>query len=311
MRALITRVVDMCATRPWYTLAAAAVLSAIACTYAAQHIAIDTDTSKLISPDLSWRKREIDFAKSFPQRVAAIAVVVDGATPDLAEQATTALAKRLASDTTMFHNVRRPDGGPFFNRAGLLFAPTEEVARTTQQIIAAQPLLGTLAADPTLRGVMDALSLVLEGVRREQIKLDDLQRPLAAFADAIETTNAGKVPRFSWRTLIMARPADPRELRRYILVQPTLDFGALQPGARAVAAIRAAVSDLGFAADERLRVRLTGPVPLADEEFATLAEGAGLNAAVAMLSSWFCCGSRFAPVVSLSRFYSACSSAWR
>ena len=94
-------------------------------------------------------------------------------------------------------------------------------------MIAAQPLLGTLAADPTLRGVMDALSLVLEGVRREQIKLDDLARPLAAFADAIETINAGQVPRFSWRTLIMGRAPDPRELRRFILVQPVLDFGAL------------------------------------------------------------------------------------
>ncbi len=109
------------------------------------------------------------------------------------------------------------------------------------------------------------------------------RRPLAAFAEAIETTNAGQVPRFSWRTLIMARAADPRELRRYILVQPALDFGALQPGARAVAAIRTAVSDLGFAGDPRLRVRLTGPVPLADEEFATLAEGAALNGVVAML----------------------------
>ncbi len=137
------------------------------------------------------------------------------------------LAQRLAGNTTAFHSLRRPDGGPFFNRAGLLFSPVEEVARTTQQIIAAQPLLGTLAADPSLRGVMDALSLVLEGVRRGQIKLDDLARPLAAFADAIEAINAGQVPRFSWRTLIIGRAPDPRELRRFILVQPELDFGAL------------------------------------------------------------------------------------
>src|SRR5437899_7341221 len=130
-----------------------------------------------------------------------IAVVV-GATPDMAEQATAALTQRLAGDTGAIRAVRRPDGGPFFNRAGLLFAPAEEVARTTQQMIAAQPLLGTLAADPTLRGVMDSLSLVLEGVRREQIKLDDLARPLAAFATAIDAVNANEVPRFSWRTLI-------------------------------------------------------------------------------------------------------------
>jgi hopanoid biosynthesis associated RND transporter like protein HpnN len=283
LRALITRVVGFCAGHAWVVLAIATALGGFASVYAARHIAIDTNTATLISPDLPWRQREIDFAKTFPQRVAVIAVVVDGATPELAEQATAALAQRLGENKTAIVALRRPDGGPFFNRAGLLFAPTDEVARTTQQMIAAQPLLGTLAADPSPRGVMDALSLVLEGVRREQIKLNDLAPPLAALAAATETINAGELPRFSWRTLIMGRSADPRELRRFILVQPVLDFGALQPGARAVAAIREAVVATGFESDPRVRVRLTGPVPLADEEFATLAEGAALNAAVTML----------------------------
>ena len=283
MRGLITRVVGFCAGRAWLVVIAALVLGVVASVYAARHIAIDTNTATLISPDLPWRQREIDFAKTFPQRVAVIAVVVDAETPELAEQVTADLARRLGDNTAAIVALRRPDGGPFFNRAGLLFAPTDEVARTTQQMIAAQPLLGTLAADPSLRGVMDALSLVLEGVRRGQIKLDDLARPLAAFADATTTINAGQLPRFSWRTLIMGRAADPRELRRFILVQPALDFGALQPGARAVAAIRKAVTEAGFASDPRVRVRLTGPVPLADEEFATLAEGAALNAVVTML----------------------------
>ena len=83
LRALITRVVGGCAARPWLVLVAAAVLGVVACVYAARHIAIDTNTAKLIAPDLPWRQREIDFAKSFPQRVAVIAVVVDGATPDI------------------------------------------------------------------------------------------------------------------------------------------------------------------------------------------------------------------------------------
>ena len=282
MRSLITRVVGTCAGHPWIVLITAVILGVIASVYAAKHIAIDTNTATLISPDLPWRQREIDFARTFPQRVAVIAVVVDGATPELAEQATATLAERLANAGSIIA-LRRPDGGPFFNRAGLLFAPTEEIARTTQQMIAAQPLLGTLAADPTLRGVMDALSLVLEGVRHGQVELADLARPLAAFADAFDAVNAGQLPRFSWRTLIMGGTADPRELRRFILVQPQLDFDALQPGARAVAAIRQAVVDAGFASDPRLRVRLTGPVPLADEEFATLAQGAALNGVVTML----------------------------
>jgi uncharacterized protein len=121
-------------------------------------------------------------------------------------------------------------------------------------------------------------------VRREQIKLSDLAVPLAAFAGAVEKVDAGQLPDFSWRTLILGRAADPRELRRFILVQPVLDFGALQPGARTTAAIRDAVSALGYANDPRVRVRLTGPVPLADEEFGTLAEGAGLNALVTIVA---------------------------
>ena len=51
----------------------------------------------------------------------------------------------------------------------------------------------------------------------------------------------------------------------------------LQPGERASAAIRQSAHELGFDTDPRLRVRQTGPVPLTDEEFATLADGAALN----------------------------------
>ncbi len=280
MQALITRVVDTCARHPWPVLALGAMLGVLASIYAARNIAIDTDITTMISADLPWRQREIDFQRSFPQRLKVIVVVVDATTPELAEQATATLTTRLTGKTETIAALRRPDGGPFFNRAGLLFAPTDEVARTTQQMIAAQPLLGTLAADPSLRGVMDALVLVLEGVQRGQIPLSYLAAPLSGFARAFDAIDDGQMPDFSWRTLIMGRNADPRELRRFILAEPVLDFSALQPGARAVATIRQAVTDAGLTADPRVRVRLTGQVPLADEEFATIAEGAALNGAV-------------------------------
>ena len=72
MRALIARVVGECARRPWPVLVAAALLSAIACLYAARHIAIDTDTAKLIAPDLPWRKREIEFPAHAGKRAARL-----------------------------------------------------------------------------------------------------------------------------------------------------------------------------------------------------------------------------------------------
>ncbi|MFT3976542.1 MAG: MMPL family transporter [Sphingomonas bacterium] len=72
---------------------------------------------------------------------------------------------------------------------------------------------------------------------------------------------------------------------------PVLDHGALMPGEAASEAARAAASALGLDAAHGVRVQLTGEVPLADEEFATLRENIGLVGAVmlaAMLATlWF------------------------
>ena len=59
-----------------------------------------------------------------------------------------------------------------------------------------------------------------------------------------------------------------------------LDFSKLQPGLKATGAIRQAVTDLNLASNYQARVRLTGPVPMNDDEFATIKENAGLNASI-------------------------------
>ena len=276
--AWIARTVGACERHALVVLVAFAVLSVVALGYTATHFAIDTDTAKLIDEDVPWRKREAAFAASFPHRVDLIAIVVDGATPESADHAAASLAERLARERDALHAVWRPDGGPFFERAGLLFESPQELAATTERLIAAQPLLGTLAADPTLRGLMDALALLAGGAGEQQGAVEALVPPLEALAKAFEALATGTMPVFSWRALFTGEAALPRELRRFVLAQPILDYTALQPGARATERIRAAVRELGFAADPRVRVRLTGPVPLADEEFATLAEGGVLNA---------------------------------
>lgn len=278
LRSLVGDVVGACTRKAWLVILIAAIVCAGTLVYTQRHIAIDTDSAKLISEDVPWRKREAAFTAAFPQRADLIAVVVDGAMPELAEAAAAALSQQLSAQTAMFHAVWRPDGGPFFDRAGLLFESTAEVSQTTRQLIAAQPLLGTLAADPSLRGLMQALSLVLEGVRRDPPTLDAFAPPIAKLADAFEAIDAGQTPSFSWRSLIAQRDPEPRELRRFILVHPVLDYTALQPGGRATDAIRQTVHALALDAEPRLRIRLTGAVPLADEEFETLADRAALNA---------------------------------
>jgi hypothetical protein len=280
---LVAEVVDASSRRAWAVVLLALLLAGLALAYTVQHIAIDTDNEKLFSPYLPWRKAQAVLDEAFPQHNNLI-VVVDGATPELAEAATAALTQRLRDMQGLFRRVSRPDGGPFFDRNGLLFLPPKEVERTTQQLIAAQPLLGPLAADPTLRGVMDTIARLMDGVSQGAIKLAEVDRPLRVIGETLQGVLSGQPRPMSWRSLITGEPPSPRELRRFILVQPELDFSSLQPGARASDAIRQAARDLGLTPEHWVRVRLTGPVPLSDEELASLTEGADRNAALTVLA---------------------------
>ena len=82
---------------------------------------------------------------------------------------------------------------------------------------------------------------------------------------------------FSWRELVSDKPLTDADRRAFIEFKPILDFNALEPGKDATDAIRQAASDLNFAGEYGARVRLTGPVPIANEEFATVADGAVVN----------------------------------
>ena len=288
MRSPIAGLIGVSIARPWRTVVAALILFALALTVAATRFVMTTDTAALISPEVDWRRQERRAEAAFPQLTDVMVVIVDGATPELAEDGAARLATRLAADHGHFRQVRRPDGGDFFAREGLLFGSREEVRAATAALIEAQPLLGPLAADPSLRGVTTALSTVLDGVARGDTSLHRIAAPLRAIADAADRTLAGRPAYFSWQRLFAGGAhALAAPTRRLVLVQPVLDHTALMPGEGASDAVRAAARALG----PGISVALTGEVPLADEEFATLQENIGLVGLVMLLAMlgtlWF------------------------
>jgi hopanoid biosynthesis associated RND transporter like protein HpnN len=281
---VVERIVALCSGMPARVAALCIALGIAGFVYTVLNFNMDTDSTKLISAAVDWRVREIHFDKLFPQQVNLILVVVDGQTPELAEAGTAALADALAKQKKNFSLVRRPDGGAFFNQNGLLFLSYEDVKATTEQMIAAQPFLGPLAADPSLRGIMDSLKTALKGVSRGQARLDDLRRPIGGFGDTLEKIVDGKSAFLSWRSLITGAKPSPQEVRRFIEVKPVLDFAALEPGDSATNAIRSTAAALHLTPQNGVRVRLTGPVPLSDEEFATLADRAALMLGAMLLA---------------------------
>jgi hopanoid biosynthesis associated RND transporter like protein HpnN len=230
------------------------------------------------------------FDADFPQSVDQTVVVIDAVTPEVAERAADVLSRRLSIRADLFRTVRRPDGGAFFSRNGLLFLSVDDVRSTTEELVGAQPFLGSLSHDPSLRGFLDLLSTGLLGVADGDTSLQEMARPMEVLSGTLQNVLDGKPAELPLRSLITSKPPDARELRRFIIVQPILDFSALAPGAAASDAIRAEAAALRLVPDNGVRVRLTGPVPLADEEFATLAEGAALNSmltiAVVVLLLW-------------------------
>ncbi|MFC0385199.1 MMPL family transporter [Muricoccus vinaceus] len=281
---LTGRIVAASARRPLVVAFLSLAIALSALFYTTRHFAMTTDTAELISTDLPWRQRELAFAAAFPQQRDLILAVIDGATPELADDAAARLAAALEGRPDVFRTVRRPDSGPFFEREGLLLLPLAEVRSATEQLVNAQPFLGPLAADPSLRGVAGVIGTALEGVARGDAGLADLRPALSALAQALEAAASGRPAFFSWRALFAGTPPGPRETRRFILVQPVLDYGALQPAAAASAALRSSAAGLGLDAAHGVTVRLTGPVPLADEEFATISENAGLVSGAMLLA---------------------------
>jgi uncharacterized protein len=283
LKSIIVGIVRFCTRHAWPVIVMAALLTAVASAYAVRHFAINTDISQLISAAAPWRQREIAFDRAFPHRAQTILVVVDAPTPELAKRAADTLMQRMSGRSDHIRSVRRPGGGAFFEQHAFLFVPTDEVVRTMAQLMEARPLIGVLSDDPSLRGVMKVVSFGAAGVRTGRVKLDELTRPLTMLSDTLDSVLAGQFASFSWRVLLSGK-AEARELRRFIEVDPVLDFGSLEPGGAATGAIRRIAADLNLAADFGARVRLTGPVAIADEEFATLKEGALLNGVLTILA---------------------------
>ena len=75
---------------------------------------------------------------------------------------------------------------------------------------------------------------------------------------------------------------------KFVLVQPTLDFSALEPGGVAADRMREIIRQLPLVKSGDARVRITGVVALADDEFATVARGivAGLIASIVLITLW-------------------------
>jgi uncharacterized protein len=276
LTSIVVSIVRTCTRFAALTVLIGLVLAVAAGFYAARHFSINTDINTLISERLDWRQRDQQFDRAF-DRDSTILAVVEAPTPELTTAAARALLDRLKGDTKHFQSMQPLGWGEFFDRDGLLFLPTDEVAKVAVQFEQAAPLIEIMAGDPSIRGLTGALETGLAGVKRGEVKLDNTARTFNLIAQTVEdVVNKGNA-NFSWRELTSDKPLTDSDKRAFIEFKPVLDYNALEPGKAATDTIRTAAVELDFPGKYQARVRLTGPVPIANEEYSTVQDGAIVN----------------------------------
>jgi hopanoid biosynthesis associated RND transporter like protein HpnN len=155
-----------------------------------------------------------------------------------------------------------------------MFLDPKTLQEVLDRTIDAQPFLGQLVADPSARGLFAALTLVAIGAEKGDANLAPFAPALQAFHTALSDAAAGHPSPMSWEKLLGGQLVDLAGRYHFVLAQPRLEYGELEPGGAATAAARAAIARLPFVRDGTVHVRITGSVALADEEFSTVAQGA-------------------------------------
>ena len=151
--------------------------------YTKTHLALNSNTAEMLDPNLPFRQMERELERAFPQLADNIVVVVEAETPAEAGDVADALAERIRLNREVVESVYQPGGGPFFAQHGLLYLDRDALWDLDERFAEAEPFLGTMAEDPSLRGLFTMLGRAFgEDLGRDtrailQKVLDRIARP--------------------------------------------------------------------------------------------------------------------------------------
>jgi len=260
----------------WAVVALALVFSGLSVNYLIENIHINTSTTDMLSADLPFRQHSAEMDAAFPQMSDTLLVVIDGQTPDIADRAALALAARMRANPQVFGGLYDLAGEDFFRRNGLLYLDLDELYDLSDRLAEAQPFIGTLWQDLSLRGLFTMLGKAIDFSSTgggQPIKIANL---LNAMSDVAEKQMQGKFSELSWRQVMQGTDGGVNANRRFLLLQPALDFASLSPASDTMAAVRDLAKKMALVPENGVRVRLSGSAALAEEELTSVAEGMGL-----------------------------------
>ena len=265
---------------PYITLLLTFLVTAALLTYTLGHFRINTKMSGMISEKLPYRHLEREFDKAFPQFGDTILIVVDAPTPEAARLATEGMAEHLARETRLFKRVYVPGGDAFFKTNGLLFLSVKELEDLSDTLANAQPLLGLISRDFSLRGLFSVTERMVS--RTDPGEKERLAPFFDSLALALESAASDRPYELSWQELVLGKEAASDMRRRFIVLGPLPQGNELTNSQAAIDAVNHVRDELGLQ-KAGVRVRLTGDVVLDAENLDTVEKGMGITTIVSFL----------------------------
>jgi len=271
---VLVSVANFCAKRALFVIFILGMSSAVVCHYVIQNAEVNSDTSEMLSPSLEFRQNFKAFKAAMPAVGPSLVVVIEAPNPDQAEDAARLLSQRLRNTEGIKGPVKYLAADPFFANNGLLYLKRSELDELANRLSDAQPLLASLSADPSLRGLFEILSLALQEASKGGRPPEGLNLILDSIASVAEARAQGKADELSWRRLISGGLQDVGVAKEFIRVGIDLDFSGLGPARKSMDLVRKVAEVAALTPEHGVSVRITGGDAMSTEELASVSEGA-------------------------------------
>jgi hypothetical protein len=263
-----------------YWVLAVAFLGASVCSWVTVlNAKINTNTEDMISSKVPWRIAQTDFKQAFPAFSDTIAIVIDGPTPDLADETAEHFISELAGIGLSPQQIFYLENSAFFRENKFLYLSLQEIETLSTRLTNAQAMLGRLAANPTLNGL---LALTNEINERSKSTHDlESEKFIIVLTEALERSEGSSIP-MSWQNLLAGDSSSLKTHRRVIVIAPELDFSQILPANKIMSELRTLISSFKSDLWPEITIRLTGSAALSHDELQSVIEGAKQAAALSL-----------------------------
>lgn len=276
---LVAGVVAFSAGRPFLVMGTITLLLALSI-WAATGLGVDTDSRRMLNPDLDFQARSLELRDAFPDEKTAILIAIRGENADLADgalrQIEAALDARIGPESGI-ESYFAPATDPFLARNGLLYLPVEDFEDRLSRISESANMLASLREDQTVPGFLAAIDQarrLAEGAERE----GDLDAIYDEAATVLDAALDGQSRDFGWTA---AFTGETGAVLRVMTVTPLPDYALLNPVKPALQTINATLAEIGPIPG--VEVGVTGDPALRSEELRSVTAKIGLSLGLSLL----------------------------